>query len=146
MRAMFPMGLTLRWNRMLAAFFLAVAIAWAGTRLLRGLWSLAAVAVVTGLVLSVVLVTWRGAPLSMLAVGPHWPPPRRRHGQGHRWSRPPVAVDHDLGGNPRRGSDLVAVVAVDGPSHSPRSWTTSGEVGGHVAGETSLPMPCASST
>ncbi|MDT5303900.1 MAG: hypothetical protein QOG79_7324 [Mycobacterium sp.] len=118
MRAMFPMGLTLRWNRMLTAFILAVAIAWAGTRLLRGPWSLAAVAVVTVLVLSVVLVRWRGAPLSMLLWGRIG---RRRVNAtakatsiDHRlrWTTTSAAIRAD-------GYDLVAVVAVDGPSHSP---------------------------
>jgi type VII secretion protein EccE len=118
MRAMFPAGLTLRWNRMLTAFILAVGIAWAGTRLLRGPWSLAAVAVVAVLVLSVVLVTWRGAPLSMLLWGRIG---RRRVNAtakatsiDHRlrWTTTSAAIRAD-------GYDLVAVVAVDGPSHSP---------------------------
>lgn len=118
MRAMFPAGLTLRWNRMLTAFVLAVVIAWAGTRLLRGPWSLVAVAAVALLMLSVVLVTWRGAPLSTLL----WGRIRRRRvdvtakaeSSDHRlrWTTTSAAIRAD-------GYDLVAVVAVDGPSHAP---------------------------
>jgi type VII secretion protein EccE len=118
MRAMFPAGVTLRWNRVLTAFVLAVAIAWAGTRMLRGPWSLVAVVVVAMLVLSAVLATWRGAPLSMLL----WGRIARRRvdvtAKGAsidhrlRWTVTSAAIRAD-------GDDVVAVVAVDGPSHAP---------------------------
>jgi type VII secretion protein EccE len=115
---MFPAGLTLRWNRMLTAFLLAVVIAWADTRLLRGPWSLVAVAAGVLLMLGVVLVTWRGAPLSTLLWGRI---ARRRvdvttnaESSEHRlrWTTTSSAIRAD-------GYDLVAVVAVDGASHSP---------------------------
>lgn len=118
MRAMFPAGVTLRWNRMLTAFVVAVVIAWAGTRGLRGPWALAVVAVAALLMLAVVLVTWRGAPLSTLL----WGRMRRRRvdvtataeSSDHRlrWTTTSAAIRAD-------GYDLIAVVAVDGPSHAP---------------------------
>jgi type VII secretion protein EccE len=115
---MFPAGVTLAWSRMLTAFVLAVAIAWAGTRILRGPWSLVAVAVVGLLVFCVLLVTWRGAPLSMLL----WGRISRRRVDATaktasvdhrlRWTTTSAAIRAD-------GNDVVAVVAVDGPSHAP---------------------------
>lgn len=119
MRAMFPLGLTLTWNRALTAFFLAVAIAWAATRLLHGPWSLVAIGVVALLVLSVVLVTWRGAALSLLLWG------RIARRRVKATAADVAAIDHRLRwtttsvGIRADGYDLVAVVAVDGPSHAP---------------------------
>jgi type VII secretion protein EccE len=118
MRAMFPAGVALAWNRTLTAFVLAVAIAWASTTLLRGPWSLVAISVVALFMLAVVLVTWRGAPLSTLLWGRIG---RRRVDL----SNEAVEVDHRLRWTTATsairgaGYDLVAVVAVDGPSHAP---------------------------
>ena len=70
-----------------------------------------------------------------VVVGPHCSPPRGRHGQGSL-DRSPVAVDHDLGGDPRRrrrrgrgggGGRPVARPLGTGPPSS--------QVGGHAAGE-----------
>jgi len=118
MRAMFPFGLTVKWTRLVIVFALVVVTTAATLGLLRGPWAIVAASVVGLLVVTVVLVTWRGAPLSGLL----WGRLRRRHLKAStgaesvehrlRWTTTETAIRAD-------DFDLVAVVAVDGPSHSP---------------------------
>lgn len=117
MRSMFPIGLNTGWARMVTAFLLGVAISWAATALPPGPWAVLA-ATAAGLpLLAAVLVNWRGAALSTLL----WGRIVRRRAAVRTPAR---AVDHRPAGADAvairaRGHDLVAVVAVDGPSHSP---------------------------
>lgn len=118
MRALFPLGLTITFNRLVTALIVAVVIAAVTLGLLHGPWAIVAAVAVGLLAVAPVLLTWRGAPLSQLL----WGRVRRRvlateagaESSVHRlrWTTTETAIRAD-------GFDLVAVVAVDGPSHSP---------------------------
>ena len=62
-----PFGLALgNWQRVVSAFLLSVAVMWVGTAALRGPVSLV-LPITTAVVLAaLILLTWRGAPLSIL--------------------------------------------------------------------------------
>lgn len=122
MKPMFPMGLALGPTRVIAAFVAAVSVLWAGT-LLHGPWVVWVFATAAALVVMLMLVSWRRAPLTTLLGGwavRHWPgrrapdlravPEARNHRL--RWTDKQAALRID-------GDELVAVVAVDGPSHTP---------------------------
>jgi type VII secretion protein EccE len=103
---------------MVVAFLAAVAALWAGAALLHGSVALAVTIAVAVLAVVLILAVWRGAPLSTLV----WQRLRARRFEA---PHPAPAVDHRLrwttahAGVRAAGHELVAVVAVDGPSHSP---------------------------
>lgn len=118
MKSTFPIGLRLTWWRVIAAFAATVAALGAGTHLWHGPVALA-VPIAAAVLLDVAgLVTWRQETLAALAAGRV----RRRRANttvdapvcSHRprWTTDELAI---------RGDDFeaLAVVAVDGPSHSP---------------------------
>ena len=115
MRPTFALGLALGWRRVVAVFVAVVAVLWAGT-LWHGPAALPVAATVAVLVVALAVLTWRGAPLLRLL--------------GRRRRKPvSTAVDaadeHQLQWTQTSaairsaGYDLIAVVAVDGPSHIP---------------------------
>jgi type VII secretion protein EccE len=114
----FPVGLRLTWWRVIAAFLATVALLAAGTQLWQGSVALAAPIAVAVLVDAALLVTWRRETLGVLGFRQ-----LRRHGANTavtapvcvhrpRWTSEEVAVRGDE-------YEALAVVAVDGPSHSP---------------------------
>jgi type VII secretion protein EccE len=112
-RATFPLGLAFGWKRLTAVFVTGVALIAVGSAAgPAGWWTGVAISAAAAVA---VLVTWRGAPLLTLAVTRVRP---------LDLSLPPAA-DHDrtfgagLVGIRSVGTHLVAVVAVDGPPHSP---------------------------
>jgi len=122
MKPMFPVGLALREARVILAFVAAVAVLWAGT-FLHGQWVVWVFAAAATLLVVLILVTWRRAPLATL-LG-RWAA-RHRPGRAAPDLRAvPPAADHrlrwtdDQAAIRAAGDELVAVVAVDGPSHTP---------------------------
>jgi type VII secretion protein EccE len=122
MKPMFPVGLALRETRVIIAFVAAVALLWAGT-FLHGPWVVWVFAAAATLLVVLILVTWRRAPLATL-LG-RWAA-RHRPGRAAPDLRAvPPAADHrlrwtdDQAAIRAAGDELVAVVAVDGPSHTP---------------------------
>ena len=114
-----PFGLALgNWQRIVSAFLLSVAIMWVGTGVMRGPVSMVLPITTAALFVALILLTWRGAPLSILLS-------RRIRHRRYEVSEPPLTVDHHLRWIDSfeviraAGQELVAVVAVDGPSHSP---------------------------
>ncbi|WP_273735435.1 type VII secretion protein EccE [Mycolicibacterium septicum] len=115
-----PVGLAIgNWLRLVSAFLASVAAMWIGTKLMRGPVSMAVSGTVAVLLVALLLFTWRGLPLSTLLS-------RRLRRRRYSSSDPPETVDHRLSwANDNRetirmaGHELIAVVAVDGPSHSP---------------------------
>lgn len=123
MRSTFPLGLALRDFRVIVAFLFAVAVLW-GATFLHGPWVLWTAVGIAAVGVVFLLLTWRGAPVSTLlgrTLG------RRRPGHDPvgamldtpdavesrlRWTDAVTAVRAD-------GDELVAVVAVDGPAHTP---------------------------
>jgi type VII secretion protein EccE len=121
MRSTFPVGLALRESRVITAFLAAVGLLWAGT-LLHGPWVVWMSAGVAALVVVLILVTWRHVPLASLLgrwVG------RRRARSADELVTVPQARDHRLRWTDGRAAiradadEAIAVVAVDGPSHTP---------------------------
>jgi type VII secretion protein EccE len=114
----FPIGLRPTWWRMIIAFLATVALLAAGTHLWHGPVALAIPITVAVLVDVALLITWRQETLAALATGRV----RRRRAEATvaapvcshrpRWTTDELAI---------RGDDFeaLAVVAVDGPSHSP---------------------------
>jgi type VII secretion protein EccE len=122
MKPMFPVGLALREARVITAFVTAVAVLWAGT-FLHGPWVVWVFAAAATLLVILILITWRRAPLATL-LG-RWTA-RHRPGRAAPDLRAvPTAADHrqrwtdDQAAIRAAGDELVAVVAVDGPSHTP---------------------------
>ena len=123
MRSTFPLGVALKDFRVIAAFLFAVAVMWAAT-MLHGPWVAWGAAAAAAVGVALILITWRRAPLSMLlgAVLARLRPgsqPARQPAAGAgaienrlRWTDTASAVRGE-------GDELVAVVAVDGPSHTP---------------------------
>jgi type VII secretion protein EccE len=115
MHTTFPLNVTVLWWRVITAFLGAVTVLWAAGALLQG-----PVALVAGIAAAAVwvacwVVTWRGAPLGVLLLGHrHRNKPDSVVGVEHRvrWSTDTVAIRAS-------GDEVVAVVAVDGPAHSP---------------------------
>jgi type VII secretion protein EccE len=120
MRPTFPVGLALGETRVITAFLAAVGLLWAGS-LLHGPWVVWTSAGVAAVVVLPILVTWRRAPLATLL--------GRRLGRRAQLADELVSVpearDHRLrwtdGHAAIRAADdeLIAVVAIDGPSHTP---------------------------
>src|SRR5271166_708435 len=116
MTSTFPVGLAGSWRRLVAVFVIGVALMAVGSACgLVGWW----IGVAAGTVVAAaVLVKWRGAPLLTLAA-------MRVHPAATLGGPPRPAADHDrtFGAGPvgirSVGTHLVAVVAVDGPPHSP---------------------------
>ncbi|WP_179475824.1 type VII secretion protein EccE [Mycolicibacterium vinylchloridicum] len=118
MKSTFPIGLRLTWWRVILAFLFTVALLAAGTHLWHGPVALAVPITVAVLLDAALLITWRQETLAALA----WGRLLRRHADptvnapvsSHRprWTTDELAI---------RGDDFeaLAVVAVDGPSHSP---------------------------
>jgi type VII secretion protein EccE len=133
MRSAFPAGLALGESRVVTAFSAAVALLWAGS-LLRGPWVVWVSAAVAALAVMLVLVTWRGAPLASLLL--------RRSKSVTELLSVPQARDHRLRWTDGQaairadGDELIAVVAVDGPSHTPSVLDNH-----RVASAVSLPIP-----
>jgi type VII secretion protein EccE len=118
MRPTFALGLALGWRRVVAVFVVVVAILRAGT-LVRGSAALPVAVTVAVLVVAVALLTWRGVTLLNL-IGRH------RKAVTKAVSKAlPAAGEHELQWTQTStairsvGYDLIAVVAVDGPSHIP---------------------------
>lgn len=117
MTSTFPLGLRLTWWRMIIAFLATVALLGAGTHLWHGPVALAVPIAVAVLLNAALLITWRQATLGTLAFGR-----RRRRADttvtapvcSHRprWTTEQIAIRGDE-------FEALAVVAVDGPSHSP---------------------------
>ncbi|MDV3133315.1 type VII secretion protein EccE [Mycobacterium sp. 29Ha] len=122
MKPMFPLGLALRDMRVITAFVAAVAVLWAGT-FVHGPWVVWVFAATATLVVMLILVTWRRAPLSRL-LG-RWAARHRPGRTAPDLRAVPAAIDHRLRWTDAQaalraeGDELVAVVAVDGPSHTP---------------------------
>ena len=119
LHAALPIGLSLgSWQRMVAGFLASVATVWIGTTMMRGPVSLALPIVVAVLLVTLILVTWRGAPLSALLS-------RRLRHRRYALTEPPLTINHELRWTNAHeairadGHELVAVVAIDGPSHGP---------------------------
>ena len=118
MKSTLAVGLRLTWWRVIAAFLATVALVAVGTHLWHGPVALAAPITVAVLVDVALLITWRHETLGALAVGRL---SRRRADASvaapvsmHRlrWTTEEVAIRGDE-------FEALAVVAVDGPSHSP---------------------------
>jgi type VII secretion protein EccE len=121
MRSTFPVGLALGEARVITAFLAAVGLLWAGS-LLHGPWVVWTSAGVAALVVLLILVTWRRAPLAtLLALGLG----RRRARPADELIAVPQARNHRLrwtdGHAAIRAADdeAIAVVAIDGSSHTP---------------------------
>jgi type VII secretion protein EccE len=120
LRSTFPLRLALGEHRVITAFLAAVAVLWAATWLHEP-WVVWTAPPVAALVVALLLITWRRAPLTTLVA--RWAT-RRRPGDA-AISAMPDAHDHRLRWTDGRaairadGDDLIAVVAVDGPSHTP---------------------------
>lgn len=121
MRPTFAIGLALGWRRVTAVFVAVVAVLWVGT-LFYGRAALPVAASVAGLAATLAVLTWRGATLTSLVA--RW---ASRYRRGRKWLTTAVAPagEHELQWTQTSaairsaGRDLVAVVAVDGPSHIP---------------------------
>lgn len=118
MKSAFPVGVNLAWWRVVVGFVVTVALLWACTSLWHGPVALAVPITSSVLIVAALLITWRTATLGSLLIGRLV---RRRTPA----SRPKPAVDHRLRWTTEevaiRGDerDALAVVAVDGPAHSP---------------------------
>ena len=118
MKSTFPVGLRVTWWRVLVAFAVTVALLAAGTRLWHGPVALVAPIVVAVLVDVALLVTWRRQTVAALARHRL----TRRHAKAAvdvptsshrlRWTTEEAAIRGDE-------FEALAVVAVDGPSHTP---------------------------
>src|SRR6185437_16503108 len=115
MRPTFALGLALGWRRVVAVFVVVVAILWAGS-LFHGPAALPVAVTVAVPVVALALLTWRGATLLSL-LG------RRRKAMTKAVSKAVSAAgEHELQWTGTStairsaGYDLIAVVAVDGPS------------------------------
>ena len=118
MKSAFAVGLRLTWWRVVVAFVATVALLVAATRLWHGPVALIAPIVVALLVDTAMLVTWRRETLGVLALR------QLRRGGARttvtapvclhrpRWTDEEVAIRGDE-------YEALAVVAVDGPSHTP---------------------------
>lgn len=118
MKSTFPFGLTASWVRVVAVFVVdvAVVVVAAAARGRPGWWSgVAAAAVITLLA----LLCWRGAPVLTLA----WRSATARRPRAVAPGGELADYERTFGSGPvgirAVGPDLVAVVAVDGPAHSP---------------------------
>lgn len=118
MRSTFPLGVNLAWWRVLLVFVSTVALLALGTHLWHGPVALAAPITAAVVVAALLLVTWRQAALGSLA---GWRLTGRRTDtsladpvSSHRlrWTTDEIALRGDE-------FETLAVVAVDGPSHSP---------------------------
>jgi type VII secretion protein EccE len=124
MRPMVALGVACSEARVISAFVAAVGLLWAGS-LLHGSWVVWTATAVAAVAVALIVVSWRRAPLATLLARSL---PRRRPGNGpgadDLWALAP-ASDHRLRFTDSQtairaaGDDLVAVVAVDGPSHTP---------------------------
>lgn len=118
MKTAFPLGLRLTWWRVIVAFLATVALLGVGTHLWHGPVALAVPITVAVLFDVALLITWRQETLGALVFGRL----RRRRADtsvaapvsGHRlrWTTDEVAIRGDE-------FEALAVVAVDGPSHTP---------------------------
>lgn len=118
MRSTFPLGLNLAWWRVLLAFMVTVALLGVGTHLWHGPVALAVPITAAVIVASLLLLTWRHGTLGSLLGG------RLTHRRADisvaepvtshrlRWTTEEVAIRGDE-------FEALAVVVVDGPSHSP---------------------------
>lgn len=112
------LGVALSWGRVVAVFLADVALLWAGTAAggRAGWWAAAVLAVVLS---AAALLCWRGTPMLTLA--------QRTAVSGRAELHPPAGevadYERTCGQGPvgirAVGTHLVAVVAVDGPAHSP---------------------------
>ncbi len=118
MRPVFAIGVALSWSRVAAAFVVAVAVLWLGA---QAGGPVAAWAVLASVLVAGMVVTWRQVPLGVLLGRSLIPgrPQRGRAGGGERteehelrWSGSPAAVRWE-------GDEVIAVIVLDGPSHSP---------------------------
>ena len=105
MKPMFPVGLALRETRVIIAFVAAVALLWAGT-FLHGPWVVWVFAAAATLLVVLILVTWRRAPLATLlgrwAAPAPAGPGRTGSAGGARGCRSPAALDRRSGRDPGR--------------------------------------------
>src|SRR4051812_22801408 len=121
MRAAFPIGLALGEGRVITAFLAGVGALCAGS-LLHGPWVVWVSASVAALMAALILVSWRRPPLATL-LG-RWLM-RHRTPPADKLTSLPVAKDHRLRWTDGKaairaaGDELIAVVAVDGPAHTP---------------------------
>ncbi|GAB4666664.1 type VII secretion protein EccE [Mycobacterium avium] len=117
MKPAFPLSVAASWPRVVAVFLVDVALLAAGSMAGRpGWWTALGVAVV---VTVLALLCWRAAPLLTLA----WRSVTARHRQVGATVGELADYERTFGSGPvgirAVGAHLVAVVAVDGPPHSP---------------------------
>jgi type VII secretion protein EccE len=132
MRSTFPLGVALGEARVITAFLAAVGLLWSGSRC-HGPWVVWVTAAVAAAAVALILVSWRRAPLTSLLA--RWPVPADElvsvpQARDHRlrWTDGQVAIR-------AVADELIAVVAVDGPSHTPSVLDNH-----RVASATTLPV------